>query len=153
MKRPLYRLFVPTLVASLLFVGCSSQEAPPTAREEAESARERAEDQAEVAHKYALWTTPQLIREREDLGRKINGEGVVVAPVAVIGIVALARNAEQKKFNELTGEIARRQGLGQPTSVAAVTSPTTGTVARTGRRTSYEDPYEKWMRENGRGQR
>ena len=95
--------------------GCASQEAPPTAREEAESARDRAQEQAEIAHKYARWTTPQLIAERDDLAKKINNQGPMIGGNGAIGVIALVEHAQRKRFNELNDEIARRQSIAQPT--------------------------------------
>ena len=110
-------LIVISLGCAHFTVSCASQEqeAPPTAREEAESARDRAQEQAEIAHKYARWTTPQLIAERDDLAKKINNQGPMVGGSGAIGVIALVEHAQRKRFNELNDEIARRQAIPKPT--------------------------------------
>src|SRR5438128_2356609 len=100
---------------SCLIVGCASEvEAPPTVQEQAESARENAQEQAEITRKYAGWTTQQLIAERDELERKVKAHGTVVGDNLVSYALAAHQSHETKRLSEINREIERRQAMPKP---------------------------------------
>lgn len=112
MKRPILAIFsFASLCCVLLLPGCASSEAPPTAEHEAKSNKNHAEEEAKAARKFARWTTPQLIRERDELVRQVSDQG---GPFfRGNAIVAIVEQDQRQRLYELNLEISRRDALAQ----------------------------------------